>query len=1393
MVKMSITFSFWKILSTALFFSFYPFCLAEETRGRLSANDLDPGTSSTFFFTNDVSSSGESCGASQGQDCCAGTIESTYSGITHFSTSYCKGRYNGLSSVARQGFGFDTFYLFRSILNNRQVVVVNSNAGCTNNNCCPASSRNYNWLTVRGLSPDDYRAPMDVSLDSTWIGGKIDYDPANLSNQWSSNYRFSLSRMGQTPRANTDAYGAKLFGSSTCSGGEFKADNLVRSNSGVVTFSTDNRPLGNYGYWLFGKSLAIYRQATGDPRISVAVPAPASSTLASDLLSRNKMVFSGLMSFFKSRTEQVQKNIFLVPDSLGTTFSIKEASSLSNPQSNSSLGTLACTNTDYPSNGFCYGSLTLSDVPGSSGKAVCLLTFGISQKDLIFCSAQTPATDSTLDKRYLATIFAGSSHKSVVEFTSTPLHIASNGATTGNVCATLENKTSRSISSLSKITNFSGNFSGGSLSGNLTTPFSYDGSVATCGSALPAFSRCKICATYTNTDLGVHAHNLQVGYDASSEANSTKSVTLVGSRGVTAVELANPKVTVGKTPSKRVRLSDNSIQNVDALPDSVWSCGGGSCSVSNTPGTESISFTLKGLDSLIGSSATYSGTVQVVSGEGICYDSADDDADSSTDCADLDCDGALASASSVATCTFGSELICTDSVDNDGDGQTDAADSNCLPNAPTGLSGTAGNGTVALSWTAASGGGGLSVTDYVIQYSTNSGSSWSNFGNSGLASATVSNLTNGYYYVFRVAARNAAGVGPYSANSSTIRPVPQACAGDCYLEGTSPNYAQGLTVGTTRQGPGTAFLELVYANGASGFKIWKELGGGGRLLNASGLISKGWQKPLTASGTSFQSSTGNVSSYSSSIGGRVCPPSTFMNFADMVATDRCLYYDTGNSKQALDKDFSFSSEATSWLQGWDSASTGNGTGASWFEGNIKTCADKGMRLPTLYETTSGNPGSNIPSDDTPTFAGASNGVPSGAIDYDGPTWTASAYSATTTGYWNYLTGVSSGFDFYMDDSYYIRCVLPESSTTPDSPTAVSGTVGHAAINLSWNAPSSDGGSPITDYRIQFSSNGGSSWSTYSDGTSTSTSATIPYLTNGTPYIFRVAAINSSGVGNYSSPSSAMTPNEVCGGAGNGCYDDNQAKTNQMATLLDGNENSTNPTILEYVTASGSFKIWREKNIASGQSVKRVLHASGLWSNGWQYKLNASGKGFSATLFDGTNDISHLSNRACPSNSTLPSVFINDDSAANKFSTGYCLYYDAGTGSQLALNASSSGTIGEDYLPAWTDSSSALGSSGAWYEGNVATCKTKGMRLPTAFETRMNQPANTYLPTGDGDPTSSSSPKPIFAGGNGVPNTTGYTWTATANSTTNNRYYSWSGTTSGQRDYNLSNYVRCVLP
>lgn len=101
--------------------------------------------------------------------------------------------------------------------------------------------------------------------------------------------------------------------------------------------------------------------------------------------------------------------------------------------------------------------------------------------------------------------------------------------------------------------------------------------------------------------------------------------------------------------------------------------------------------------------------------------------------------------------------------------------------------------------------------------------------------------------------------------------------------------------------------------------------------------------------------------------------------------------------------------------------------------------------------------------------------------------------------------------------------LLRSLFVPPAPTGVSAVAGNAQAVVSWTAPTGViAQAPVTDYVVQFKQGNGS-WETFSDGTSTATSATVTSLANGQAYTFRVAAVNAVGQGPWSAASIAVTP------------------------------------------------------------------------------------------------------------------------------------------------------------------------------------------------------------------------------------------------------------------------------
>lgn len=101
-------------------------------------------------------------------------------------------------------------------------------------------------------------------------------------------------------------------------------------------------------------------------------------------------------------------------------------------------------------------------------------------------------------------------------------------------------------------------------------------------------------------------------------------------------------------------------------------------------------------------------------------------------------------------------------------------------------------------------------------------------------------------------------------------------------------------------------------------------------------------------------------------------------------------------------------------------------------------------------------------------------------------------------------------------------ILYNPISVPNSPTNVSATLSGKDAIVSFSAPVSDGGSPITNYIVQYSKNNGTSWTTFNRANSTAISNIIVNtLSYNSSYIFRVVAVNSVGNSSPSASSSSI--------------------------------------------------------------------------------------------------------------------------------------------------------------------------------------------------------------------------------------------------------------------------------
>ena len=389
-----------------------------------------------------------------------------------------------------------------------------------------------------------------------------------------------------------------------------------------------------------------------------------------------------------------------------------------------------------------------------------------------------------------------------------------------------------------------------------------------------------------------------------------------------------------------------------------------------------------------------------------------------------------------------------------------------VPSAPTSLSATPLGLSVRLSWTAPTQNGGSAITDYVAQFSADSGATWSTFSDSISTSTTttVTGLTNGLTYQLRVSAVNSVGTSAYS---SVVIAVP---------------WAASLP---------SAPLDLAIASYG---------------LNQVGLS---WTIPATNGGDTI---TDYVIEYSSSSG------STWATFTDPVSSIRS----TTVTDLVSGASYIFRVSAR------NSAGTGDPSVVSAaVRPGVPTapcCITEMLVGPQYVALRWGAPTSDGGS-------AVTNYVVEYTID-DGVSWTTwseptgNGTNRTITGLLDGVphkfrisarNAIATGPPSDVSDAY-----TPLTPTAPGRPLNAVATANTGQVGLDWDTPTTDGGAPITDYLIEYSSNSGSTWTTYVDTVSTATIATIRTLPVGISVIFRVSAINSRGTGAASLNSNSIT-------------------------------------------------------------------------------------------------------------------------------------------------------------------------------------------------------------------------------------------------------------------------------
>src|SRR5579872_4750357 len=141
-------------------------------------------------------------------------------------------------------------------------------------------------------------------------------------------------------------------------------------------------------------------------------------------------------------------------------------------------------------------------------------------------------------------------------------------------------------------------------------------------------------------------------------------------------------------------------------------------------------------------------------------------------------------------------------------------------------------------------------------------------------------------------------------------------------------------------------------------------------------------------------------------------------------------------------------------------------------------------------------------------------IPNAVTGASSSTFQGSAGSVTCS--WTASNG-----DMWDDAAIEVKASGTGTVTVPGSPTGLTATAGNSQVLLSWNAPSSNGGSAITGYNIYRGVISGGEGTTPVATVSGSTlSYTDTGLTNGVTYYYKVTAVNSIGESAQSNEASA---------------------------------------------------------------------------------------------------------------------------------------------------------------------------------------------------------------------------------------------------------------------------------
>ena len=463
-----------------------------------------------------------------------------------------------------------------------------------------------------------------------------------------------------------------------------------------------------------------------------------------------------------------------------------------------------------------------------------------------------------------------------------------------------------------------------------------------------------------------------------------------------------------------------------------------------------------------------------------------------------------------------------------------------VPEAPTGLQGVGGDGTLDLSWIAPTVDNGTPVSDYVVQTATSPGGPFTTAYQPGTDSTTafLSGLVNGTTYSVRVAAVNAAG---QSAWSATVDVTP-------YTTPDAPTI-------TLTPGDGSLAVALAGFDGGSDATRYEYQLDGGPWTIASATTDPFTISGLT-NGTAYDvavrvTNAAGTGPASSDVSGtpRTVPaaPSIAAVALDWGAVDVAFEVGSDGGSALTNVEYSIDG-GDHWITRAPASTvsplqiTGLTEGAT-YEVVVRALNAAGASEPSNVSSVRANgvpdaPEVTLVPGDHSLFVHhttpANGGSPITGYEYsvDGGAWTPTATLESPF----VVTGLDNGVEYEVrvrasngagEGSHGTASGTPR--TVPGAPEIVGGTVAGAEGDLvvDLTAPASDGGSPILNYG--YSTDAGATWRWVSPA-STATQITISVLssdgttslTGGVEYPVEIRAMNAAGAGPASAVATGIT-------------------------------------------------------------------------------------------------------------------------------------------------------------------------------------------------------------------------------------------------------------------------------